>query len=195
MSYEDASDTDLVARHARGEHGAFDEIVRRYETRVFTIAARMCGREDALDVAQEVFVNALRALRSFRGDAHLGTWFHRVAVNASLDHIRKRKRAPAPLTVVETRADTDPGPDDRAIAAARAADVRRALSDLSPDHRAVVVLDLAGADYSEIAEALGVPVGTVKSRMHRARIELAGLLGHLRTEPETSADPLRKRTP
>jgi RNA polymerase sigma-70 factor (ECF subfamily) len=193
VSYIDATDAELVAQHARGEHGAFDEIVRRYEQRVYVIAARMCGASDAYDVTQEVFINALRALRRFRGDAQLGTWFHRVAVNASLDHLRKRKRAPLSLADEETRPDPTPGPDERAIASSRAAAVQAALRDLSPDHRAVVVLDLAGSDYSEIADTLGVPVGTVKSRLHRARLELAAMLGHLRTEPESDSDPLRGR--
>jgi RNA polymerase sigma-70 factor (ECF subfamily) len=155
----------------------------------------MCGPDEALDVAQDVFVNALRALRSFRGDAQLGTWFHRVAVNASLDHLRRRKKVPAPLETAGDRPDPAVGPEDRAVASARAAEVQRALGRLSIEHRAVLVLaDLQQLDYSEVASALDIPVGTVKSRIHRARLEMARMLGHLRTEPDQAEDPLRKGT-
>ena len=89
----DSEDRELVEQFARGDSHAFDAIVQRYEQRVYAIALRMTGNiEDARDAMQDVFISALRALRSFRGDAQLSTWFHRVAVNASLDVLRKRKR-------------------------------------------------------------------------------------------------------
>lgn len=168
----------------------------RYQRRVYAVALRMCGDpEDARDATQEVFVNALRALRTFREEAQLGTWLHRVAVNASLDLIRRRKRrSAAPLDVVTERPSGDPGPDERADASARAAEVHRALARVSGEHRAVLVLaDLQGLDYAEVATALDIPVGTVKSRLHRARLEMARLLGHLKeAEPAGGPHPLRE---
>lgn len=193
----DESDLALIARYGRGETRAFDELVTRYERRVYSVALRMCADpEDARDVTQDVFLNAMRALRRFRGDAQLSTWFHRVAVNASLDTVRKRRRrATRPLDEAGEQPSDDPGPEERAGASARAAEVQRALALISPEHRAVLVLhDLRQLDYAEVAAALDIPVGTVKSRIHRARIEMAGLLGHIRdTEPAHEADPLRER--
>jgi RNA polymerase sigma-70 factor (ECF subfamily) len=188
------SDAELVERYARGEQNAFDEIVTSYERRVYAVALRMCGNpEDARDVTQEVFINALRALRRFRGDAQLSTWFHRVAINASLDQIRRARRHAA-SSLPDDRPSDDPTPYEHADASARAAEVQRALAKLSPEHRAVLVLhDLQDLDYAEVAEAVGVPVGTVKSRIHRARAEMARLLGHLRDTEPTGADwPLRE---
>ena len=192
--YGDAPDGELISAYVGGDPRAFDAIVDRYERRVYGVALRMCGdAEDARDVTQEVFVNALRALRTFRGDAQLSTWFHRVAINASYDHARKRKRRLAqPIDDEHDRADEGPGPEESAVAASRAAAVHRALAAISAEHRAVIVLhDLQGLDYPEVAEALGIPLGTVKSRIHRARVELAKRLGHLReTEPSAGRDPL-----
>ncbi len=186
-------DEELVARYKNGESRAFDQIVDRYERRVYAIALRMSGSpHDANDITQEVFISSLRALRRFRGDAKLSTWLHRVAVNAALDHGRRKKRRPVQtFDELPERPSGDPGPEEEAEQAARAAEVHRALSDISDDHRAVIVLhDLQGLDYAGVAEALGVPVGTIKSRIHRARVELARRLGHLRTEPSEPQRPL-----
>ena len=192
----EGEDRELVERFARGDAGAFDEIVRRYEQRVYSITLRMTGNaEDARDAMQEVFVSALRALRSFRGDAQLSTWIHRVAVNASLDVLRKRKRhAAGPLEEAGDRASDDIGPEDAAARAARARDVQRALLQVSDEHRTVLILhDLQDLDYAETAAALDIPVGTVKSRLHRARIEMARLLGHLNApEPSDGPQPLKE---
>lgn len=193
------SDHELVRRYIDGDARAFDELVARFERRVYAVAFRMCGNpEDARDVSQEVFLNAMRALKRFREEAQLSTWFHRVTVNASLDHMRKRKRrSSTPIEDVAEQPSSDPGPEDAAAGAARAAEVHRALSRLSSEHRAVLVLhDLEDLDYAEAATALDIPVGTVKSRIHRARIEMAKLLGHLRkmgeTEPLEGPEPLKE---
>ena len=188
-------DRELVERARNGDASAFDLIVGRHERRVFAVAMRICRHhEDARDVTQEVFITALRAMGGFRGDAQLGTWLHRVTVNAALDLVRKRQRREA-TTVEEIgdRPSADPGPEAAAIESVRAREVHRALGTLSPDQRAVVVLcDLEGLDYAEAAEVLGVPVGTVKSRLHRARLALARALGHLRNaEPAEGGGPLR----
>ncbi len=191
-----ATDPELVRRHLAGETAAFDEIVSRHRTRVYAVALRVCGRhEDALDVAQEVFVTAYRSLGSFRGEAKLTTWLHRLAVNAAVDLGRRRSRRDhAALDDVPETADAGPGPEELALAAHRAQAVRRGVASLSPDHRAVVVLhDLEDLDYSEVAFALKIPIGTVKSRLHRARLELARILGHL--EPEGEEEPSKVARP
>ena len=192
----EGEDRELVERFARGESRAFDTIVERYEQRVYAITLRMTGNvEDARDAMQDVFISALRALRSFRGDAQLSTWIHRVAVNASLDVVRKRKRHVAqPLEEAGERPSDDVGPEDAAARAARAVEVQRALQAVSEEHRAVLVLhDLQDLDYAETAAALDIPVGTVKSRLHRARSEMARLLGHLRDpEPSEGPEPLKE---
>lgn len=176
-------DAELVRRFGEGDERAFDDLLVRYERKVYGIAYRMCGDpDDAREVTQDVFVSAYTALRSFRYEAQVGTWLHRVAVNASLDRLRKRKRrAESSLELVGERADTGPAPEERAEAAERAAAVQAALSKLSDDHRAVLVLhDIQDLDYAGVAEALQIPIGTVKSRIHRARAEMAVLLGHLK---------------
>lgn len=196
VRYDDLADDELLSRYLDGDQAAFGAIVDRYERRVYAVAFRMCGDpEDARDVCQDVFINAMRALRSFRGEAQLGTWFHRVTINASYDHARRRKRRTTqPLDDVGERAAEGPGPEERAVDAVRAAAVQRALGLISDDHRAVLVLHaLQGLDYPEIAATLDIPVGTVKSRIHRARLELAKHLGHLREgEPSGAPAPLRE---
>jgi RNA polymerase sigma-70 factor, ECF subfamily len=189
------SEEELLERFRSGDKAAFDVIVDRYERRVFAVAVRICRHhEDARDVTQDVFVTALRSLSSFRGDAKLGTWFHRVAVNSSLDLVRRRKRREtSSVDELEEQPSEAQGPEGEAITSVRAREVHRGLGRLAEEHRVVIVLhDLQGLDYAECAEALGVPVGTVKSRLHRARLQLARELGHLReSEPTGGGSPLR----
>ncbi len=190
MSETIPSDTELVRRHVAGETGAFEELVSRHRSRVYAVALRISGRhEDALDVSQEVFVNAFRKLGSFREEALFTTWLHRMTVNAALDLARRRSRRDAtPLDVIGEVADSRMGPEDAAIRADRAAAVQKALTKLTPEYRAVIALhDLQDLDYAQTAETLGVPLGTVKSRLHRARLQLAKLLGHL--EPSAGERP------
>jgi RNA polymerase sigma-70 factor (ECF subfamily) len=187
----DPDDQELLDRARNGDPAAFDTIVDRFERRVFAVALRIVRHhEDARDVTQEVFVTALRALKGFRGDAQLSTWFHRVAVNASLDLVRKRRRRDhSNMDELAEHASPGPGPEAEAIESVRAREVHRALGLIPPDQRALIVLhDLQELDYAECAEALEIPLGTVKSRLHRARLALARQLGHLR-EAEPSGDP------
>jgi RNA polymerase sigma-70 factor (ECF subfamily) len=170
-----ASDADLVTAARTGDHEAFAELVRRHERHVYNLAYRMLGRsEDARDASQEAFVSCYRNLRRFRGDAAFATWLHRIAVNACYDILRKRPQEPVELTegVMETTGG------DLADRAASAIDVQRALLDVQADFRVVVVMhDVQGLPYDQIAEALDVPVGTVKSRLHRGRVALGAALG------------------
>ena len=189
------TDSELLERVRGGDEAAFDEIVERYERRVFAIAVRICRHhEDARDVTQDVFITAMRSLRSFRGDAKISTWLHRVTVNASLDLVRRRRRREGPeLEELCDRPDAGPGPEVAAIESVRAREVHLALGRIPAEQRAVIALhDLQGLDYSEVAAVLEVPLGTVKSRIHRARLALAHELGHLKeTEQSDDPEPLR----
>ena len=175
MSGIHESDDELVRRALAGDRGAFGALVERHQRRTYNLALRMLGREDdARDATQEAFLTAFRKLASFRGDAAFSTWLHRVTVNACYDLLRRSARAP--LTArAEDEPRPEPGPPvpDHAEAAAGSVDVRRALLRLPPEHRAVLVLhDVQDLPYEEVAQALGIPVGTVKSRLHRARVAL-----------------------
>jgi RNA polymerase sigma-70 factor (ECF subfamily) len=168
------SDADLVTRAVHGDDDAFADLVRRHERRVYNVAYRMLGREeDARDAAQDAFLSCYRKLSSFRGDAAFTTWLHRITVNASYDVLRRRKVAPAG----QDEAPEPPPTPDHADETAGTVDVQRALLLVGLEHRAVLVLhDVRGLAYEEVAAILEVPVGTVKSRLHRARVALGRVL-------------------
>jgi RNA polymerase sigma-70 factor (ECF subfamily) len=176
-------DAELVARASGGDDRAFAELVKRHERRVYNLAYRLLGREeDARDATQDTFLSCYRRLSSFRGDAAFTTWLHRIAVNASYDMLRRRKGV---TLGVDDLPEPPPAPDhsDRAVAAV---DVQRALSHVALEYRAVLVLcDIQGLAYDEAAEILDVPLGTVKSRLHRGRIALGRALG---VEPADAHD-------
>jgi RNA polymerase sigma-70 factor (ECF subfamily) len=167
-------DAELVRLAAAGDERAFAELVRRHERRVFNLAYRLLGREeDARDAAQETFVSCFRKLSTFRGDALFTTWLHRIAVNASYDILRRRKD----ILSADEAPEPPPQPDHGDQAAADV-DVQRALREVPVEYRAVLVLhDLQGHAYDEVAEILDVPLGTVKSRLHRGRVALGRALG------------------
>jgi len=171
------SDEELLAAHLRGDRDAFGQLVGRHERRVYGICLRMLGnREDAQDAAQEAFLSALRRASSFRQEAAFSTWLYRITVNAATDQARRRGRTrTTPLepedagVPVPTQAHSDPGED-----VATAVTVQAALTKVPAEFRAAVVLcDLLRLPYAEAAGALGVPVGTVKSRVYRGRLALA----------------------
>jgi RNA polymerase sigma-70 factor (ECF subfamily) len=179
LAPEARSDEALLSAFVGGERSAFEELVRRHEDRLFGLALRMTGnRSDALDATQDAFVAAFRRAASFRGDAAFGTWLYRIAINASQDLLRKRSR-----DVVTDTEDTDlpaRGSDERVEdAVAARVDLARALAALPEEYReAVVMHDLGGVPYEEIAQLTGTPMGTVKSRISRGRRRLAELLEH-----------------
>lgn len=179
---DEVPDAELVARYLAGDPGAFSTLVERHQRRVYNVALRMLGRpEDAADAAQEVFLTCLRKLGGFRGTSAFTTWLHRVTVNTCLDALRRRSRE-QPVEEPPERAAAD-----HAEAAAAAADVQRGLLAVAEEFRVVLVLhDLQGLPYEEVAEVLGAPVGTVKSRLHRGRVALARAL---RGEPATPPPP------
>ena len=168
---------------------AFGVLVERHERRVYNLALRMTGREDdARDATQDAFLTAMRRLSSFRGEAAFTTWMHRVTVNACYDVLRRRARAP----VLERDPETGVQPPplrDHADDVGLSVDVRRALMEVPEDYRVVMLLhDVHDLPYDEVASIVGVPVGTVKSRLHRGRIALARIMG-LSSVREQSASP------
>jgi RNA polymerase sigma-70 factor, ECF subfamily len=175
-------DVELLRRHLAGDPDAFSEIVRRHRDQLWAVALRTTGdAEDAADAVQEALISAMRNAASFRGDAKLSTWLHRIVVNACLD--RLRRRASHPTTALP---DDDHAPaNTRDVFADRdtAADVRAALATLPVEQRAALVLvDIEGYPVDEVARMLEVPSGTVKSRCARGRAKLVPLLSHLRGE-------------
>jgi RNA polymerase sigma-70 factor (ECF subfamily) len=175
--------SDVIERARHGDQEAFAAVVRVYDRRLRGLAYRILGDSDRMDDAlQEAYVRAFRALPRFRGDARLSTWLFRITYNACLDELaRARKVAYLPLDELAGQASAAPEPGD-ALSVRRQLEV--ALAALSPEERAVVLLvDAEGFDYSEAGEILGIPVGTVASRLNRAR---AGLRGSLRPVAEGS---------
>lgn len=178
MDPESASDADLLRRAVDGrDERAFAELMARHEDKIFGLALRMMGdRADALDATQETFIAAYRRASSFRGESAFSTWLYRIGINTCKDLLRKRGRAATP---VEENDEGDQGPHPRSVEedAARRVDLTRALADLPNDYReAVVMHDIGGLPYDEIASITGVAIGTVKSRISRGRRRLAELL-------------------
>jgi RNA polymerase sigma-70 factor (ECF subfamily) len=158
----------LLARCRRGEASAFDALLERHRGSVLNLAYQMLGAaEEAQDAAQEVFVRAFTRLRGFRGDAAFATWLRRIAVNECINRLGRRGReGELPPELASARSSPDEG-----LA------VRAAIQSLSPPLRAALVLrELHGASYQEIAHILRVPVGTVRSRLAAAREKLRELL-------------------
>jgi RNA polymerase sigma-70 factor, ECF subfamily len=190
-------DEDLVRRFLGGDGSAFSSLVERHGSRVYGLCLRILGDpEDARDAAQDTFVIVLRKLDRFRGDAAFTTWLHRVTVNACYDELRKRKRRPIlhvaagdqELPSYEVAA---PGADPTE-GIAGSLDAAAALARVPEDFRiALVLADVQDLPYEEIARVLDVPVGTVKSRVHRGRIALARAMGLEAARPsgEPSRDP------
>jgi len=184
----------LVARAQKGDRESFDALVDLYTPQVYNLALRVTGsREEAEDCVQDAFLRAFCALRSFRGEAAFSTWLYRVALNVATDAARKRARNPVTTTELAREGSDEPPPelervaegavsDAHGPAAAFAAKQRRnivlkAVNKLPEHQRQVVILyDLQGMSYEEIALILKTRVGTVKSRLNRARLALKELL-------------------
>jgi RNA polymerase sigma-70 factor, ECF subfamily len=171
------SDHDLLESFLKGDNDAFSGLMERHEDRIFGLCLKMLhNRSDALEASQEIFITAFRRASSFRGDSAFGTWLYRIGINHCKDVLRKRKDLLLDSDHLEIeRVDTR----QRAIddVAALRLDLSTALAELPDDYReAVVMHDLGGVPYEEIAASTGVPVGTVKSRISRGRRQLARLL-------------------
>jgi RNA polymerase sigma-70 factor (ECF subfamily) len=171
------SDEDLVARAQGGDSGALDDLLRRHHDRIHALCRRIAGDpDDAKDATQEALIAIVRGLARFDGRSAFTTWSYRVATNACLDELRRRRRRPDPgLPEIEEAPEGGPADLDQAVADRLAIDA--AVRDLRPEFRAPVVLrDVFGLDYAEIAEVLDVPAGTVRSRIARGRAHLARTL-------------------
>lgn len=169
---------DLIRRAARGDAEAFRQLVEAYQTPAYRLAARMCGPDSAEDVTQEAFLAAWRALPEFRGDCRFSTWLYRLVSNAAIDCLRREKKHRDTGDVDDLELpDGGPSPQEQAERSDTRDAVRRALDRLSPEHRQVLLLRfMQELDYGEIARALNVSEGTVKSRINRAKSKLREVL-------------------
>jgi RNA polymerase sigma-70 factor (ECF subfamily) len=173
-------DAALLERVVAGDHDAFTMLMQRHEDRVFAVCLRLMGsRSMALDATQETFLALYRKAHQYRATAAVGTWLYRIAINTCYDLLRKEKRRPSePLPPYLDPADA--AAEDPFTSVELGAPIRAALASLSPDFRAVVIMsDIEGYTLPEVAETLELPVGTVKSRLFRARRQLAQQLGNL----------------
>ena len=180
------SESELLERCAKGDAGAFGKLVSHYENAIFNVVFRMIGhREDARDVTQEVFVKAFQKIRSFEGRSSFATWLYSIAVNRSLSERRRlaarSHRSEVQMSALDNNeADSPydpqgdgPAPDARLSSDETRRQIEQAVAGLDDDHRAVVVLrDIEGLDYASIGKVVGCSKGTVRSRLHRARVEL-----------------------
>lgn len=177
-------DRRLIADCLGGRRDAFGELVSRYQARLYNAALRLVNSpEDAADVVQDAFLSAYQALHAFKGDAEFFTWLYRIAFNTAIS--LKRKRRPS-VSLDNHARETGLDPDDPSEYVKPSASLERteedrrlydAIGRLSAEHRDVLLLkDIEGLKYEEIAEVLGVPIGTIRSRLHRARLELRDLL-------------------
>jgi RNA polymerase sigma-70 factor, ECF subfamily len=183
----------LVERAKRGDVAAFEQLISQYERKVYTIAYRLTGNyEDASDVAQEAFIRAYSSIPEFRGDSSFATWLFRIVNNACLDELRKRKRQW--VTSLDERLELGDGEVDRQVAVANAEEgpeqvlerielqrtVQESIKSLDEEYRVVILMrDIQGYSYNEIAASLGINLGTVKSRLNRARQALKEMFGTL----------------
>lgn len=179
----DPTDSDLVARAQRGDGEAMNELLRLHYDRLYAVCRRVAGNDaDAADGCQEALLAIVRGLPRFDGRSTFRTWSYRVATNACLDELRRRKRRPIAVEEIPEEASDEPGHDDRL---ADHLTLTSALDELAEDFRVPIVLrDVAGLDYAEIAATLDIPPGTVRSRIARGRRHLAGILGNQTTSDQ-----------
>lgn len=183
MTHRAAQDVQLIQRFLEGDVDAFDELMAAHQDRVFAVCLRMLrDRDAALDATQETFVTVFRKADRYKAEAAFATWLYRVAVNTCYDLLRRQKRRrAAPLPEGHDPADVRSG-DAIAAVELRPA-IEEALHSIPPEFRsAVVLVDLQGLALETAAETLGVPVGTIKSRVFRGRRLLAEQLGNLRPD-------------
>ena len=167
---------EFVSRLRAGDRGAFEELVRTHQHRIYALALRMLGNAaEAQDVAQEAFLRAHRGLAEFRGEARLSTWLYAIASRLCLNRLagserRLTRHGEETLTRLP---DGRPGPDQTLERSEIEEALHRAIGELAEERRIVVILrDVEGLAYEAIAEALELPIGTVRSRLHRARLDL-----------------------
>jgi RNA polymerase sigma-70 factor (ECF subfamily) len=190
------TDQEIVALARGGEEAAYRELVRRYERPLFSLLYRMVrDRELAEDLAQETFVKALNAIESYRPEFKFSSWIFKIANNAAIDHLRRREldtlslegspHAETPEAVEATAlqiGDRQESPLEEVEARELGGEIEAAIARLRPEYRSCILLrHVEGRAYEAIAEILGLPLGTVKTYIHRARNELRRELAHLRS--------------
>lgn len=180
------TDEELVALSARGDRDSFDELVHRWERPIYALAYRTIGREeDARDVCQETFLRAFRALPAFRGDAKFSSWLYRITLNLCRDWVRRQRRTPVvqmpeDVDLHELAAAKEPSESIEDLVARRdlTSHVERAMAALSEDQRTAIVLkEYHGMTFQEIANLLGCPLSTVKTRLYQGMTTLRRELG------------------
>jgi RNA polymerase sigma-70 factor (ECF subfamily) len=165
-----------VDRTLAGDTAAFGTLVERHQDVVHRVAARIVGAHDADDVAQEAFLRAFNRLGQYRGDSSFRSWLLQITYNTAVDAVQRRRPEPA-ATVPEQQERAEHGPAMQLEVRERRERLEAKLRLLRPEHRAVIVLrDLEGLPYEDIAVATDAPLGSVKGRLHRARAELIDLL-------------------
>jgi len=173
-----SDDAQLIDETLAGKPAAFGQLVEKYQDRLYNTMVHVAGSaEDALDVVQDAFVQAFLKLDTFRQSSAFYTWLYRIAFNLAITHRRRRRPT---LSVEQAREsggqepiDDQPSPEARIEDDERARQVRRAIAGLGEEHRTVLILrEIDGCCYETIAEMLDVPIGTVRSRLHRARLQL-----------------------
>ena len=177
------TEQELVRAAAGGDTEAFERLVRTYENKIYHLALRMCGSADeAADIAQEAFLAAWRGLPSFRGEAGFATWLYRLTSNAAIDYLRRQKKQRGDMSLDDEElgldaVDSGPSPQETAEGSELRSAVAAGLNQLSEGHRQVLVLrEIQGLSYEEIASVLELDIGTVKSRISRARSSLRKIL-------------------
>ncbi|MER7127851.1 RNA polymerase sigma factor SigM [Streptosporangium saharense] len=186
MARPAVSDADLLTRHIAGDPHAFSELVKRHRDRMWAVALRTLGDPDeAADAVQDAFVSAYRKAESFRGEAAVTTWLHRIVVNACLDRMRRKSVRPVADDELVEAAERDTPVLDQTAEREVSMEVSAALKLLPSDQRAALVLvDMMGYSVEDAAQVLEVPSGTVKSRCARGRAKLAPILSHLRNRSD-----------
>jgi RNA polymerase sigma-70 factor (ECF subfamily) len=189
------TDQEIVALARAGQEAAYRELIRRYERPLFSLLFRMVrDRELAEDLAQETFIKALNAIESYRPEFKFSSWIFKIANNAAIDHLRRREldtlslegspHAETPEAVEATAlqiGDRQESPLDEVEARELGGQIEAAIAQLRPEYRSCILLrHVEGRPYEEIAQLLNLPLGTVKTYIHRARNELRQALSHLR---------------
>jgi len=183
MTIMESREEKLISRAAAGDGAAFSELMTMHEKRMYAVALRMCAnREDAQDCLQDAMLRVYRSIGGFKGQSSFSTWVYRITMNTCLDELRRRKTRNASSldTMLEggwSPTDGENGPEKQAVASEQRRVLNSAIADLPEDMRSAIVLrDVQGFSYEEIAEMLEVNIGTIKSRISRGREKLRQIL-------------------
>jgi len=193
---EKAQEKEIIQKVIDGDRNAFEDLVIANQKNVYNLALKMTRNEDdALDISQEAFVKAYQQLKNFRGDSRFSVWLYRLTYNLCIDFLRKKPKANIiPLTYEDDGGESTPLeipdlrdlPEDNAIRSETRKTIAEGINELADDHREVLVMrEVTGMSYEEMATTLNVSIGTVKSRLARARMKLVEFLKERGTFPES----------